>query len=107
MAIKMRYNREEDACCCDCGETQNEVLNMYDICIGGTILTICDRCAEQIMNKTLKAVVDRNHRVKSSRDIAIIRRRGREDYETRRWERYAAGTQTKPYEPLTKKGKEK
>lgn len=107
MAIKMRNNTHEDACCCDCGETQKQVLNMYDICIGGTVFTICDRCVEQLQSKTLKAIVERNGRVKSGRDMAIIRRRGQDDYETRRWERYAEGRQTNAKEPVTKKGKTK
>lgn len=104
MAIKMRNNTHEDACCCDCGETQKQVLNMYDMCIGGIIFTICDRCAEQIENKVLKAIVERNGRVKSGHDMAIIRKRGQEDYETRRRERYAADRQTEPKET---KGKAK
>lgn len=105
MAIKMRNNTNEDACCCDCGETQKQVLNMYDMCIGGNIFTICDRCVEQINSKTLKAIVERNGRVKSGRDMAVIRKRGQEDYETRRWERFAAGRQTEPKETPVKKGK--
>lgn len=95
MAIKMRNNTNEDAICCECGETQKQVLNMYDICIGGIIHTICDRCAEQIQMKTLKAIVDRNGRVKSSRDIMIINKRNQIAYDARKWERYAAGRQTK------------
>ena len=84
MAIKMRNNLNEDAICCECGETQKQVLNMYDICIGGIIHTICDRC-----------IVDRNGRVKSSRDIMIINKRNQIAYDARKWERYAAGRQTK------------
>ena len=108
MASKMRNNKNEDSFCCNCGETQKQVLNMYDLCIGDTIFTICDRCVEQMQMKLLKAIVERNGRVKSGRDMAIIRRRGQDDYETRRWERFAAGTQTVSKEELpskTKKGK--
>lgn len=35
MAIKMRNNAKSDAVCCECGESQKEVLNMFDLCIGG------------------------------------------------------------------------
>ena len=109
MAIKMRNNVKEDACCCECGETQKQVLNMYDLCIGGTIFTICDRCVEQVEGKLLKAIVERNGRVKSGKDMAIIRKRSQEDYETRRWERFAEGRQTEvketPVKPM--KGKMK
>lgn len=75
MAIKMRNNTQEDAFCCECGEEQKNVLNMYDMCIGGTILTFCDECNEKIFDKSLKAICEKNHRVKSSRDMAVIRRR--------------------------------
>ena len=34
MAIKMRNNTKPDAICCECGESQKEVLNMFDLCIG-------------------------------------------------------------------------
>ena len=49
--------------------------------------------SENLENHIIKAIVERNHRTKSGHDMAIIRRRGQDDYETRRWERYAAGRQ--------------
>ena len=75
MAIKMRNNTKPDAVCCECGESQNQVLNMFDLCIGGNIITICDVCNKKIFDKTLSAEVMKNGRVKSQRDMAIIRRR--------------------------------
>lgn len=75
MAIKMRNNTKPDAVCCECGEGQNQVLNMFDLCIGGNIMTICDVCNEKIFDKTLAAEVMKNGRVKSQRDMTIIRRR--------------------------------
>lgn len=75
MAIKMRNNTKSNAVCCECGEGQEEVLNMFDLCIGGNIMTICDVCNEKIFDKTLSAEVMKNGRVKSQRDMAIIRRR--------------------------------
>lgn len=75
MAIKMRNNTKPDAVCCECGKSQNQVLNMFDLCIGGNIMTICDVCNEKIFDKTLSAEVMKNGRVKSQRDMAIIRRR--------------------------------
>ena len=73
--IKMRNNTKSDAVCCECGDAQNEVLNMFDLCIGGHIFTICDECNDKIFYKCLSAEVMRNGRVKSERDMAIIRRR--------------------------------
>lgn len=75
MAIKMRNNNDKDAVCCECGEGQTEVLNMFDLCVGGTILTICDVCNEAIFGKTLRAECYKNGRVKSQHDIQIINRR--------------------------------
>lgn len=75
MSIKMRNNYNSDAVCCECGETQNRVLNMFDLCIGGKIFTICDECNEKIFYKCLSAECMKNARVKSKQDIAIIHRR--------------------------------
>ena len=69
MAIKMRNNTDKDACCCECGETQKEILNMFDLCIGGEIFTICDACNEVLFYKTLRAECYKNGRVKSQHDI--------------------------------------
>ena len=73
--IKMRNNTKPDAICCECGESQKEVLNMFDLCIGGNIFTICDVCNEKIFSKCLSAEVMKNGRVKSKRDLQIINRR--------------------------------
>lgn len=75
MAIKMRNNNDSDAVCCECWETQSQVLNMFDLCIGGNIFTICDVCNEKIFSKCLSAEVMKNGRVKSQRDMAIISKR--------------------------------
>lgn len=75
MAIKMRHNKDKEAFCCECGSGQDDSLGMYDICIGGTILTICDVCNEKIFSKCLSAEVMKNGRVKSQHDMAIIRKR--------------------------------
>lgn len=75
VAIKMRNNNDKDAICCECGDSQSQVLNMFDLCIGGQIFTICDACNEKILSKTLSAEVMKNGRVKSQQDMAIIRKR--------------------------------
>ena len=75
MAIKMRNNTNVDAKCCECGDTQKKVLNMFDLLIGDMTFTICDACNDKILFKTLRASVMRDGRVKSPRDMAIIRGR--------------------------------
>lgn len=81
MAIKMRNNNDKNAFCCECGETQDQVLNMFDVCVGDNIFTICDACNEKLFYKSLKAECYKNGRVKSERDIKIInKRRSRTGY---------------------------
>ena len=75
MAIKMRNNSNKDAVCCECGETQNQVLNMFDLYISGILFTICDVCNEKLFNKCLSAECMKNSRVKTQRDISIINKR--------------------------------
>ena len=75
MAIKMRNNTKPDAVCCECGESQKQALNMFDLCIAGNIFTICDLCNEKLFNKCLSAECMKNGRVKSQRDIKIINER--------------------------------
>lgn len=75
MAIKMRNNNNENAVCCDCGNPQKKVLNMFDLCIGGTIFTICDECNEKLFKKCLSASCMVNGRLKSKEDLAIINKR--------------------------------
>lgn len=73
--IKMRNNTKPNATCCECGNNQSKALNMFDLCIGGQIFTICDKCNERLFNKTLSAECYKNHRAKSQRDMAIIEKR--------------------------------
>lgn len=75
MSIKMRHNKDQNAQCCNCGSSAAEALNMFDICIGKTIQTLCDVCNAKVLNKTLSAEVYKNGRTKSSRDMKIIQGR--------------------------------
>lgn len=75
MAIKMRISKAQDATCFECGDPREKVLEMYDICVGGMIITICDKCNEQLFTKALKANCSLNAKLKSKRDLSIIRSR--------------------------------
>lgn len=75
MAIKMRNNIDPKAICCNCKETQEQVLNMFDLRIGNTVLTVCDVCNEKVLNKCLRAECSKNARTKSNKDMQIINRR--------------------------------
>lgn len=73
--IKMRHNNNADAICVECGNTLNEALNLFDICIGGNIFTICDECNKELFFKTLKADCFVNGRVKKQSEINKIYKR--------------------------------
>ena len=80
MAIKMRNNKELDSVCCECGDHRKDVLDMFDLCIGGNVLTICDVCNEQILSKTLRAECSKNARIKTPQDMAVMRKRANGSY---------------------------
>lgn len=75
MAIKMRNNKDQNSVCCECGCHRKDVLDMFDMCIGGNVFTFCDVCNEEILNKTLKAECAKNARVKTPQDMAVMRKR--------------------------------
>ena len=75
MAIKMRHNKNANSVCCECGEKQDKVLEMLDVCVGENIFTICDKCNEQLLSKCLSAECQKNARVKSQQDMEIIKKR--------------------------------
>ena len=72
VAIKMRNNKDSNSVCCECGEPRKKVLDMFDLCIGDTIFTICDECNSKLFYKCLNAECYKNGRVKSQQDMAII-----------------------------------
>lgn len=73
--IQMRHAKHNDAVCCSCGTDMDKALEMYDIKIGPTVLTICDVCNALLLDKSLSAHVQLNGRTKDARDMAIIRKR--------------------------------
>ena len=77
MAIRMRKNKSLDVVCCECGLPRKKVLDMFDVCIGGNIITICDECNESLFFKTLRAECYKNGRVKTQQDMVIINERRR------------------------------
>lgn len=80
MAIRMRNNTSSKSICCNCEDDSNNVLNMFDICVGKHMFTICDRCNRELLMKTLRADCLKNSRTKTSQDMAIIRKRAGGSY---------------------------
>ena len=83
MALRMRNNKEPDSVCCECGDSRKQVLDMFDICIGGNIFTICDRCNEILFYKSLRAECAKNARVKTPQDMAVLRKRAEGSYKAK------------------------
>ena len=58
------------------GHTRKNSLEFFDIAFTDKhIITICDSCNEALFDKTLKATVSVNAKLKSNKDIAIIQNR--------------------------------
>ena len=71
--VKMRVSNSNKCDCC--GNTRQKSLEMFDVCLGETIVTICDLCNEELLTKTLKANCSVNERVKNKNEMVIIRNR--------------------------------
>lgn len=84
MKVRMRNSKDVNAVCCGCGESKDNVLDMFDLQVGDNIFTICDECNEALLVKCLKAECMKNGRVKSSSDMRIIRKRAEREREKRK-----------------------
>lgn len=74
--IKMRVSKN-DCSCSSCGAKRKQSLEMFDICIGNMIFTLCDECSDELFRKTLKANCMVQGKVKSKEDMMIINNRKR------------------------------
>ena len=83
MAIRMRNSKDPDSICCECGDHRKDTLEMFDICIGGSIFTICDVCNEALLFKTLRAECNKNARVKTPEDMKVMRKRANGSYKAK------------------------
>lgn len=72
--IKMRVNNKATKCpVCNC--TRKNTIEIFDLCIGDTIITLCDACNETLFNKTLKATVMVQSKIKTKQDMQVIQAR--------------------------------
>lgn len=82
--IKMRINNEgENVRCQVCNTDRKNSLEMFDIAIGANgpapiIVRICDLCCEELLTKSLRGVCHVNGKLKSQRDMKIIRNRNKD-----------------------------
>lgn len=80
--VKMRVSKDNYKTCICCGADKEHSLEMFDICFsnnksGGIIVTLCDRCNDDLLTKSVRAACLVNHRVKSKRDMQIINERSK------------------------------
>lgn len=74
--IKMRVSKN-DYFCSSCNAKRKESLEMFDVCIGNTLFTLCDECMDELFRKTLKASCIVNGKLKSADDMKVINNRKR------------------------------
>ena len=78
--IRIRNSKDTNSVCCECGDGRKDVLDMFDIKVGGNIFTVCDVCNEVLLNATLRAECAKNGRVKTQHDLAVLRKRANGSY---------------------------
>lgn len=76
--IKMRISKDECCRCTSCGNTKEQSIEMFELKIGAFTFFLCDSCNEVILQKALKATCLVNAKVKTKRDLKIIKQRKRE-----------------------------
>lgn len=75
MAVKMGHEKDKFACCLSCNNQIAESKEMYKIGIGGEdnnllCINLCDKCANDLLIKIIRAQNAFNARVKSQKEIA-------------------------------------
>lgn len=69
----MRVSKNaKEAVCTSCGEDFAHSLEMYDLMIGDVLVTVCDKCNEEILKKCCSASCKYNGKLKSQEDIRKI-----------------------------------
>ena len=75
--VKMRVSKDRNEKCICCNKGIEQSLEIFNICFGDVIVTICDRCNDDLLTKSVRAACLVNHRVKSKRDMQIINERSK------------------------------
>lgn len=76
-SIKMRVNKKGHPMCNSCGCGRKAAVEMFDVCIGEDIFCLCNFCMETLFNKSLKATVQVQGKLKSQEDLKITQARKR------------------------------
>ena len=72
--IKMRVNRNADGFCSNCRMSYKNTKEMYDIMIFGEIHQLCYECVDNLFQKTLKAQINDQSKLKTKEDLVRAKR---------------------------------
>lgn len=74
--IRMRVNKDPQSICKVCRTSREKSVEMFDIAFTDKhIITICDKCNNDLFKKVLKADCSVNAKLKTKKDLAIISKR--------------------------------
>lgn len=73
--IKMRVSKDNEAMCTSCMASRQTSVEMLDIAIGKTIVSVCDLCNKELFTKVLTADCNVNAKIKTPRDMKVINKR--------------------------------
>lgn len=72
--IKMRVNNDSESFCSNCGMKYKNTKEMYDLMLFGKVNQICFKCVDVLFQKTLKAQISYQGKIKTKEDLARIKR---------------------------------
>ena len=71
--IKMRVNNNSESFCSNCGMKYKNTKEMYDLMLFGKVNQICLKCVDALFQKTLKAQINYQSKIKTKEDLARIK----------------------------------
>lgn len=82
--VRVTENTKDEVKCDCCPLTKKQSVDFYEIHLGDekasdqkeVLIKMCDVCLDKLFSAALSGIVEMNGRVKSSRDLNIISRRG-------------------------------
>lgn len=72
--IKMRVNNNSNSFCSECGVNYKNTKEMHDLMLFGEVHQICYECLDKLFQKTLKAQINYQSKVKSKEDLIRAKR---------------------------------
>jgi hypothetical protein len=73
MAIRMKVEKSKKSKCCECNTNWKDTREMYTILLGGSKITLCSSCLNDLFTKCLRMQTIYNSRLKSNEDLKRTR----------------------------------